>query len=129
MFYQNNQGYIAVISAIIITAIVIVIALVFSSANFLGRFDTSGLEMKTIAKEAALGCLEHAKLRLKLGAYSGNETIAVGDYSCDILPIETSGGNKIIKASSTVDNRGTFLKLTVDGSTLETISLEELNNF
>ena len=141
MFYRNKKGlppacagtaqagYIAVISAVIVTVIVIVIALVFSSANFLGRFDTSGLEMKNIGKEVAQGCLEHAKLKLKLGAYSGNEIISVGDYNCTILPIETSGSNKIVKASSTVDNRTTNLKLTVNSSTLETVSLEELNNF
>ncbi|HXF44329.1 MAG TPA: hypothetical protein VNK70_02610 [Candidatus Paceibacterota bacterium] len=126
---RGIQGYIAVISAVIITAIVIVIALVFSSSNYLGRFDTAGFEEKGAGREVALGCLEHAKLRMKTGAYSGGENINIGGYDCSILPIETEGKNKVIKASSTIGGRSTNLKLTVDGSTLENLSLEEVSGF
>lgn len=126
---RRREGYIAVISAIITTAIVIVIALVFSSSNFLGRFDTQGLELKDLSKGIALGCLEYAKLQLRLGNYSGNETVNIGEFSCKILPIEESEGKKIIKSTANVNNRITNLKLTADGSSLETISLEEISSF
>ncbi len=129
MFYHKKEGYIAVISAIIITTIVIVIALVFSSSNFLGRFDTLGFETKDAARKVAEGCLEHAKLQLALGAYSGNETINVGTETCQILPIETAGSNKIIKAKAAVLERTVNLKLVVDSTSLETVSLEEVNSF
>jgi hypothetical protein len=126
---SSRSGYIAVISAVIITTIVIVIALVFSSGNFLGRFDTLGFETKDAARKVAEGCLEHAKLQLALGSYEGNETISVGTEACDILPIEISGFDKIIKATATVMERTANLELTVDGATLENISLEEVGVF
>ncbi|KKU93982.1 MAG: hypothetical protein UY26_C0003G0132 [Candidatus Jorgensenbacteria bacterium GW2011_GWA1_48_13] len=124
----GRQGYIAIISAVITTAIVIVIALVFSSSNYLGRFDTSALEMKVVSKKVAQGCLEHAKLKMKLGSYSGNEDVSIGTYTCTVLPIETSGSNKIIKSKATVDNKTTNLRLTIDSS-LNTVSLEEVADF
>lgn len=129
MHFKDKKGYIATISAIIITGIILAVSLVVSASSFLGRFDSSGLETKDISKEVALGCLEVAKLKLKLGEYSGNETIGVGDYFCDILGIETSGNMKIIKSSATVDTRTTNLELTVDGTTLQTTSLKEVQQF
>lgn len=124
-----RDGYIAVITAIIITTVVIVMALASSSGSFLGRFDTLGFETKDAARKAAEGCLEHAKLQLALGSYGGSETVEVGDETCDILPIESSGNNKVIKTAAKVFERTVNLKLTVDGSTLENVSLEEVDSF
>lgn len=126
---KKNQGYVAVVSSIIITAIVIVIALVFSSSNYLGRFDNQGVEMKDISREVAEGCLEYAKLKIAEGQYNGGELKTIGDYSCYILPIETFAEGYIIKATSTVHNRETKLRLKISSSNLETISLEEVTSF
>lgn len=125
----SRKGYIAVISAIIITTVVIMTALVFSSGNFLGRFDTLGFETKDAARKVAEGCLEQAKLKLALGPYAGSETIRVGSETCEILPIETAGTNKIVKARATVFERTVNLKLTIDSVTLENVSLEEVSSF
>jgi hypothetical protein len=126
---NHNQGYIAVISAVIISSIVIVIALVFSSSNFLGRFDSQNVEMKEVGEGVAKGCLEYARLKLAQGAYSGNELKSIGDYTCRILPIETASGEYIIKATSTVSNKETKLKLRISSVDFQTISLEEVNSF
>jgi len=132
MSSPKQQGYIAVIAAITTTAILIIIALVFSSGNFMGRFDTFWLETKDVARKTAEGCLEYARLYLSLtsGGYPGNETINVGNSTCTILAIETDGnGNKIIKARSTFNNRTVNLRLIAAGISLETISLEEVASF
>ncbi|MEK7464748.1 MAG: hypothetical protein AAB617_03145 [Patescibacteria group bacterium] len=122
----GRRGYIAIISAIIITAILTVIALVFSSSNFLGRFDTENAEMKSISREVARGCLEYARLQISLNSsYAGGELKAIASSSCYILPIQTQGPNKIIQATSTVSNKNTNVRLTINGTTLKTISEEE----
>lgn len=125
MSFKDKKGYIATISAIIITGIVLAISLAISTGSFLSRFDSNGLETKDVSKEAALSCLEIARLKLKLGVYSGGETVTVGNYACDILAIQTSGNTKIIKSSAIVDSRRTNLEMIVDGATLQTISLKE----
>jgi len=134
MSYQNNnskskQGYIALTSAIILVLIVMTVAVMFSHSNFLGRFDSLGLEQKDISREAAQGCLEYARLKLKYGAYSGNETINVGSSTCSVLGIQLVGGNRIIQATASQGNRTTNLELTVVSSTLVTVSLAEKDSF
>ena len=133
MFYNrsnnNEKGYIGILVAVIVTLITMAIALTFSSSNFLGRFDTQYLETKDIGRSVAMGCLEYAKSKLSLGAYNGNETINVGSYQCNILPVESGAGIKIIKSTATVQNKTTNLKLTVNNATLNTISLEEVSSF
>lgn len=132
MYSRNNrkrQGYIALTSAIILVLIVMTVALVFSNSNFLGRFDSLGLEQKDISKEAAQGCLEYARLKLKTGPYGGNETINIGSSTCAILPIQLSGGNYIIQASSSFGTRTTNLELSVVSTTLNTVYETEKSNF
>lgn len=122
----NKEGYIAIISAIIITAILAVIALVFSSSNFLGRFDTENAEMKDVSRELTHGCLEYARLQLSLNnSYAGGELRTIASSTCYILWVQTQGQNKIVQATSTVNNKNTNLKLTINGTTLKTISEEE----
>lgn len=123
---KNKEGYIAVISAIIITAIIMVIALVFSSSNFLGRLDTQTEEMKDTSRKLTEGCLEYARLKLAANSsYAGSESHTIASSSCYIYAIQTQGSNKIIQALSTISNRNTSIKLTVNGTTLKIVSQEE----
>lgn len=131
LYHKKNQGlpaqtgYVAVISAIIITAVVFMIALVFSSSNFSGRFDSQSLEIKDVSRKVAEGCLEYARLKLAEGAYGGNEIRTIGGYNCYIAPIENISSQYIIKATSTISGKESRLKLTVHEATLKTISFEE----
>lgn len=127
---KNQEGYIAVISAVIIMAIVMVIALVFSSSNFLGRFDSQSLEMKDMARSVAAGCLEYARLQLALNSgYAGNEVRTIGNHACSLLPVSLGGNQYLIESSSTVGNGSVKLKLFADKNTLKTISLQEVSGF
>jgi hypothetical protein len=133
MFWPNNKksrgGYIALTSAIILVLIVMAVAIAFGNSNFLGRFDSLGLEQKDVSKEAAQGCLEYARLKLKLGPYSGNETIAVGSSTCTVLSIQSSGPNFIIQSTSNEGGHTSNLELTVVSTTLTTVSLTEKGHF
>ena len=75
-------------------------------------------------------CLDYAHFQLALNSsYAGNETITIGNYQCSILPLESAPSQKIIKASSQVNNIAANLKLTVNVYTLQFISLEEISKF
>ncbi len=126
---KYQQGHIAVISAVIITTILLVVSLVFSTSSFLGRFDTQVLEMKSITRTVAEGCFEHARLMLALGAYSGGETVTVSEYSCEVLPIESQAGETVIKTTSAIQNHTTNLKYTLNTYSLKIISVEEIGAF
>lgn len=131
MSYLNNKkrngGYIALISAIVMTVILILISVTTSHSSFLGRFDSQTLEFKDGSYNMAKGCLDYAKLKLAQGPYLGNESITINTNSCIIDPISVGSENIVITSRSTVNNITTKLRLTVNPLTLGVISLEELS--
>ena len=122
-----NGGYIALISAVIMTVILTLVSITASHGSFLGRFDSQVLELKDRSYSLARGCLDHAKLKLAQGSYLGDEIITIGADSCSIYPISTESGNTIITSKASIENINTKLKLTVDSLTLRIVSLEEMS--
>lgn len=123
------KGYLAITTSIVLTLIVILVALALGTRVFLARFDTENFENKKLSYFSAKSCLEIALLKLSAGSYAGNETIAIGDYQCDILPIETVPSEITIKSQAIINNKNTNLKLVVDSYNLSTISFEEVQSF
>jgi len=126
---KNEKGYIALVTAIIITVIITLVSFVSSNLSFLGRFDTQFLEFKDQSRALAQSCLDHVKLKSAIGFYAGNETITVGTYTCQILPVQTSGSSRIVQVRGTVNNVTTNLEMRMISSTLVTTSVEEKTNF
>ncbi|MDI6734319.1 MAG: hypothetical protein QMD50_02390 [Patescibacteria group bacterium] len=129
MSFLKQKGFIAIITSVIVTAIVTVIALTLSGSNFIGRFNAANFETKDLSREIAKGCLEFARLKLASGAYAGNETTTISSYACHIFPIETTATATLIKANAVIDNKESDLMLTVNKTTFKTIFLEELSSF
>lgn len=128
MFRNNrNQGYIAIITGIIMSMILLFIVISASTTGLLARNNKLDFDNKHASYFLAESCLERARLYLSqnYAGYAGNETLPVSGATCSILSIETSGQNKVIKAKASVYGATTNLKLTVDPS-LNQISLEEL---
>lgn len=99
-----EQGYIALISVIIISALIVMIA---SSANLISISESSmGLKERQSweAFYLATACAEEALMSLKQGLnYSGNETLTFTNGECAILPVEGIGNqNRTIKVSGSV---------------------------
>ena len=96
---MNRNGYIAIMTTLILSLVMLVIALITGSNALLSRFDSSDSVNKKSSHFAAYSCLEYARLRLaENSSYGGNATTTIGSYQCYLLPIETSGSNKIIKS-------------------------------
>ena len=126
-FCDSNQGYIAVVTALIMSMILLFIGVSGSTTGLMSRNNKLDFDNKHASYFLAQSCLDRARLRLgeNYSGYTGNETLTVSGATCFILPIETSGQNKIIKARASVYGATTNLKLTVDQS-LSQVSLEEL---
>lgn len=127
---KSKEGYVAITTSIILSMIILVVAITLGSSNLLTRSDFLDFNNKQLSFTLARSCLGYALLRLaEVPTYSGNQTIAVDAYQCSILPIETSGQNKIIKATAQISGATTNLRLTVDGNSLITVIFEELSTF
>ena len=127
---QGRQGYVAIVSTIILTVIITAIAVALSGASIFGRLNTTTFTSKKTSRLLSESCLDWGRLKLALDKnYTGNESFAVGSSTCTLLTIEIQGANKILKASSTYQNVSTNLKFTVVSTTLELVSLEEVASF
>lgn len=127
---EDSEGYIAVVSSLILTAIIITVVLVSASSVFFGRAGTFIFKDKKSTRFLAESCLEVALLNLADDkGYSGNETITVGSSSCKIGPITLAAENRIVNSSASSTLSATNLQLTVVSTTLAKVSLEELQQF
>lgn len=126
----NRQGYIAVVTAIITTALMLAVVAVLSVSFFSSRFNNVNFYNKKTSYYAARSCLDKGLLELSQNSdYGGDVSLPVGNFQCQLLPIEESGNTKIIKARSEVVGAVTNLYLVVDAATLSTISLTEPISF
>lgn len=125
---RTKEGYIAITTSIILSMIVVALAIALGSSNLLTRSDFLDFNNKQLSFTLARSCLGYALLRMaEAPTYSGNQTITVDQYQCSIAAIETSGQNKIIKASAQISGTTTNLRLTVNGGSLATVFFEELS--
>ncbi len=125
--HSHNRGYIAIVTGIIMSMILLFIVISASTTGLMSRNAKLDFDNKYASYFLAESCLERARLRLgeNYVGYVGNETLFISGATCSILPIETFGLNKIIKARASVYGATTNLKLTIDQS-LGQVSFEEL---
>jgi hypothetical protein len=107
LYVNNQKGYIALISVIIISALVILIA---SSANLLSISESDMGLQENQAWEAfylATACAEDSLMKLKDDLnYEGNETLTFDNGSCTVEPLKGAGKkNRIIRVSGTAFNQ------------------------
>lgn len=122
---RGNGGYIALITVIILSAIMLVMAASISSSTYLGRSDELSFEFKDTAYFLAYSCFDRAILNLTTDdSYAGNEAISIDGYQCTIGPVQSGAGTKIVTTSATVQGISSTLVITLD-TDLHVIKFQE----
>ena len=115
---MKSKGFIALISTIIISAILLLVATSLSSASFYNRSNILDAELKERSFALAEGCVDAAVLKLaknfNYSPASGGETVDIGADTCTIQSVEASSAGKIIKTRSEYRNFVTNLEVEVD---------------
>ncbi len=108
---KSNNGFVALMSAIIISVVLLLLATSLSLTGFYDRSNILDRELKEKSSALAEACVDTAILKLANDpTYSGNEIITVsGGETCRIESI--SGGTIISKANY---NNTYFTNLEVD---------------
>jgi len=127
------RGYIALISILIISAILVLIAL---SASHFGISQLTMALQKNQSSESyylAMACAEEALMKLKedLG-YRGDETLNIDGASCNILRVEGRGNkDRIIKTRSNAHNQTKKIKIEINrvNPEMEIKSWQEVADF
>jgi hypothetical protein len=110
---QTKNGYIALISVIIIGAILLMVVL---STSYIGVTEGMNSLLASNSAEArslASACAEDALMNLKNDQnYSGNQTITLDNGQCQILAIIVNGGARTIETTGIVNHITKKLKIT-----------------
>ena len=124
---KKQEGFIALMSAVVISILVLAITLSLGMSGFFGRFNVLDSEFKerTFALAEACGDVAILKLAQDASYNPSNEVVNVGSDSCTIVSLTTSGSNKIIKTQAIINKAYTNLKITVNAFTFVVAAEDE----
>ncbi len=91
---NENGGYITLLSAIIISSVLMIMMYEQSLTGFFARASVLNQEKKTASFYLAMSCVEKIKLKLAEDAgYLGGEFLKISDGECEIGNIDRQGEN------------------------------------
>ncbi len=126
---NTKKGFAALISVIIISTIILIIAVTLSTSNFYERYDILASEMKERSMANAEACVDEGLLLIANGVNNLATTTKVFNAidSCSLGPIPSSGNPRIFYTQANTSNYFTLLKISVDPNTISVNSWEEVS--
>ena len=110
---NKNSGFIALISVIIISAVLLIASVNLGLNGFYERFNILNTEFKEISNKLVDACLERARLSIGLSTYTLGEIVVleIESYSCEYIISEN--GTKI-EIHSRVQDACTYYEVVVE---------------
>lgn len=127
---KKQKGFIALISAIIIGALLLTLTVGVSMTGLFGKFNILDSESKERSVGLAEACADTAIYDFSLGLTYTNP-IPVGSDNCTIVSItdnEPTPGKALIKTQASFNKTVTNLIIQIDNSALTIDSWEECSN-
>ena len=131
----KNRGFTALITALIISVLLIAVIVTTSGAAFLTRFSILGPEFKAESQSLAEACVEYALLNIFQDPtyVTTNETVTIATGSaCRLVNVSLNTpqtGQTRIDAQGTSNDTYTNLRVTVNSATQSIVSWVEVPNF
>lgn len=128
---SNEQGYIALMAAIVITAVLFILASSLSLSGYFARFNILYSEFKEKSLGLAEACVDTGLLNLATNSSYNpvNEIISVSPDSCKIISLQNgvpNVGQSTLITTATFQKAVTNLKIVVDKASLSIVSWEEI---
>ena len=122
---NHREGYIALMSAIIVSVMLMAVLITLNLGGYFGRFNVLNSELKQRSFSLADGCASAAVLNLAQDpSYAGSTTLAIASDTCTIFAI--ASGTGVIETQGIYQHAYTNLKLTVDTTTMAVTSFQEI---
>ncbi len=126
---KTQRGYIALMTALVISAILVLIAVSGGLSGFFSRFSALDDELKAQSLALADSCGSQVRLALINDPnYIGGQAISLGDGSCAILPT-TSDNPRTFKISAQTKDAHTNLIIVLDANSADINSWQEVASF
>lgn len=129
--HTTQHGYVALMSALIISVVLVILSVSISTAGFYSRFNVADSEYKQRSSALAEGCIDAALLRLAQNAAyapdAGGDVITLDTDTCKIVSVSALAGQKIIQVQAVYNKAVTNFKIVVDSNSFSLIFWEELS--
>lgn len=127
---KTNQGFIALLSSIILSAIILLVLTTLSFGQFYTRYDILDSELKEQSKNTAEACVDETILKTTNNPqYTGNQNISIQGVNCFIDTINSSGKERTFKVRVVYKNHYTNIKIIFNSETNIIRSWEEIPIF
>jgi len=131
----DQKGYIALMSAIVISVLLLAITVALGLSGFFGRFNIIDSESKERSAALAEACVDQAILEITSGLYRATSAmINIGLGASDQCIILSSAkdfptpGRTLIKTQAIINQSYTNLHVIIDNATLDVVSWQEVPN-
>lgn len=130
----NKGGYIALVSAIIMSAIIMLVAVTASFKGFYGRYNILDSEYKDRSLALAEACADQTLLQLANNpSYGGDATTTIaGAGQCYVGVVQNNVpifGQKTFKTRAVFQNAHTNLEIVINASNIAIVSWKETPTF
>ncbi len=128
---KKNKGFIALMSVIFISAILLLISVTLSTSSFYERYSILSSELKERSLGNAEACAVEGLLKIANNDLhlSTTTTIINATDRCSLGPINPSLNPRIFYAFASTSNYFTNIKISVDPVTLLVNSWEEIATY
>jgi hypothetical protein len=125
----RSSGFVALMSAIVISVVLLIIAVTGSFTGFFGRADVLDAESKTRSIALADACVDSLMLNLSYDAtYGGGDTVTLGSDTCEIKDSPTPYDPiRTFPIQAVFNNAYTNYQITVDTDAMEVTQWAEVD--
>ena len=124
---SKNSGFIALMSAIIISAILLLMVTSLGLTGFYGRYNILDSELKEYSSALAEACVDTVLLMLANDSgYTGGDTITVSGTDTCTIDSTSPSDPRVFIVHSNPSNYYTKLRITVNVSTITVTAWEEI---
>ena len=127
--HSVQNGFIALISILIISAVLLATTLGLAQFGIANRFFILNLEQKASSEKLAEACVHIARIQTYNDPLYVRNTplpVSVAGGTCTIISIAPSGNNTVIQASAQTGEAITNLSIVVDNTDGDFLSWEEV---
>ena len=128
----SEHGFIALISILIISSVLLVSTLSLAQFGIANRFFLLNLEQKATSQKAAEACLEMMQIKVYNDpTYTSNTrtSYTIGSTACDVVSATTSGSVSSIRVSGKSGDASTNLWAVINNTTGSTTMVVERGSF
>jgi Tfp pilus assembly protein PilV len=129
---KEPQGFIALISILIVSAVLLASTLSLAQFGIANRFFVLNLEQKSTSQKSAEACLEMMRVKVfKDPTYTSHTrtTYTLPNLTCDVVSATTSGNVSSVRVSAKSGDAVTNLWALINNTTGSTTKLIEKGSF